>query len=246
MLRRHQASAHAAVQAAQRRGGEHALGRAADAHDGVDVGAADRGRDAGREVAVADQLDARAGGADVGDQLLVPRPIEDDDHQILDVAAEAPGDRLQVRLHRRVEVDGVPRRRPDDDLLHVAVGRVQQAALVRRGQHGDGAGRAGGAEVGALERIDGDVDLEVVGATAPDLLADEQHRRLVALALADDDRAAHGQRVHRLAHRLDGDVVGVLAFALPHRARRSDRGVLGRRAGTSRDSASNGSSTPLT
>ena len=101
------------------------------------------------------------GGADVGDQLLVPLAIEHDDDEVVDVAAEALGDRLQVRLDRRVEVDDVARRRPDDDLLHVAVGRVQQAALVRRRQHGDGARRAGGAEVGALERIDGDVDLEV-------------------------------------------------------------------------------------
>ena len=36
----------------------------------------------------------------------------------------------------------------------------------------------------------------------PDLLADEQHRRLVALALADDDRAVHLDLVHRGAHRL--------------------------------------------
>ena len=50
-------------------------------------------------------------------------------------------------------------RRADDELLHVEVGRVQQAAVLRRGEHGDGVGRAGRAEVGAFERIDGDVDL---------------------------------------------------------------------------------------
>ena len=91
----------------------------------------------------------------------------------------------------RVEVDRALRRRPDDDLLHVAVGRVQEAALVGGGEHGDRVRLAGRAEVGALERIDGDVDLGIVGHLPPDLLADEQHRRLVALALADDDRAAH-------------------------------------------------------
>ena len=40
--------------------------------------AADRRREAGGEVAVADQLDARPHLADVGDKLLVTRPIEDD------------------------------------------------------------------------------------------------------------------------------------------------------------------------
>ena len=220
-------AAHAAVQAAQGRGGEHALGRAADAHHGVHVGAAHRGGDAGGQVAVADQPDARPGGADVGDQLLVPLAIEHDDDEVLDVTAEAPGDRLQVRLHRRVEVDDVARRRSDDDLVHVAVGRVQQTALVRRRQHGDGARRTRGAEIGALERIDRDVDLEVLVTPAAHVLADEQHRRLVALALADHHRAAHGQRVHGLAHRLHGDVVGVLALPLPHGARRLDGCELG-------------------
>ena len=80
---------HAAVEAAERRRGEHALGRAADAHDGVHVRAAHGGRDAGREVAVADQLDARAGLADVVDQLLVPRPVEHDDDQVLRRAVRA-------------------------------------------------------------------------------------------------------------------------------------------------------------
>src|SRR5437867_2970731 len=62
--------------------------------------------------------------------------------------------------------------------------------------------------------------------TPPDLLPDVEHRRLVALTLADHHRAAHGQAVHRLPHRLDGDVVGEAAVALPHRARRVDRRLL--------------------
>src|SRR5207247_5671534 len=202
----HEAGEHAAVEATERGGGEHALGGAADPHHGVDVGAAHGGRDAGREVTVADQLDACAGLADVGDQLLVARAVEDDDDQVLDVAPERAGDRFQVRLDRRVDVDRPLGRRPDDDLLHVAVGRVQEAALVGGGEDGDRVVGAGGAEVRPLERIDGDVDLHVIGAAAPDLLADEEHGRLVALAFADDDRAAHGDRIHLLAHRLGRDL----------------------------------------
>ena len=64
-----------------------------------------RGGDARREVAVGDQPDARAGAADVLDQLLVARAIEDDDDEVLDLAVEALGDRLQVLLDGRVEVD---------------------------------------------------------------------------------------------------------------------------------------------
>src|SRR5205823_4630887 len=76
--------------------------------------------------------------------------------------------------------------------------------------------RPSGAEVRPLERVDRDVDREIVGTAAPDLLTDEEHGRLVALALADDDRAPHGDRVHLLAHRLGRHLVGVPAVALPH------------------------------
>ena len=53
----------------------------------------DRGGDAGRQIAVTDQSDARARGADLFDELLVPWPVEDDDHEILD----APSERLRDR-----------------------------------------------------------------------------------------------------------------------------------------------------
>ena len=49
--------------------------------------------------------------------------------------------------------------RADRDLLHVRVGRVEQLALARPWRSRDGVGRAGGAQVRALERIDRDVDL---------------------------------------------------------------------------------------
>ena len=49
-----------------------------------------------------------------------------------------------------------------------------------------------------------------------DLLADVEHRRLVALAFADDDCAVDGDGVHGVPHGLDGDVVGVFAVALAH------------------------------
>ncbi len=64
-----------------------------------------RGRDAGREVAVPDEPDPRPRLADVGDQPLVARSVEDDDHQVVDLAVEAAGDRLEVVLHRGVDVD---------------------------------------------------------------------------------------------------------------------------------------------
>ena len=60
-----------------------------------------------------------------------------------------------------------------------------------------------------------------------DLLADVQHRRLVALALADHDRAVNRQLVERGAHRFDRGGVGGLLVAAPDQLGRGDRRGLG-------------------
>ena len=63
----------------------------------------------------------------------------------------------------------------------------------------------------------------VVAASAiADLLADVEHGRLVALALADDDGAADLRLLHGAAHRLDGGVVGAVAVATSHEPRSGD------------------------
>ena len=59
-----------------------------------------------------------------------------------------------------------------------------------------------------------------------DFLADVQHRRLVALTLADDDRAVDRDRVELLAHGLDRGLVGQVPIALPHRVGAGDRRLL--------------------
>ena len=85
--------------------------------------------------------------------------------QILHLAVEPLRDRFQVVCHRRVEVDRALARRADDDLLHVEVGRMQQAAVLARGQHGDRVRLARGAEIGALERVDGDIHRGVLSGS---------------------------------------------------------------------------------
>ena len=44
--------------------------------------------------------------ADVGDELLVARPVEHDHHEVVDAALEPARDGLQVVLHRGVQVHG--------------------------------------------------------------------------------------------------------------------------------------------
>ena len=104
------------------------------------------------------------GLAHLPDEPLVAGPVEDDHGQVLDVLAERVGHRAQVGGDRPGQVHGAARVRADRDLLHVGVGRAQQGPLGPHGDDADGVGRAGGAEPGALERVDGDLDLQRAGA----------------------------------------------------------------------------------
>src|SRR5688500_1202990 len=219
------------VEAAHRRRGEHAFGGAAGPHYRVDTGADDRRRNAGGQVAVANQPDTRARGSDLFNQLLVARPVEDADHQVADAASERLRNRTQVEADGCVQIDDLAGARAHDQLLHVYVGRVQEAAPFRGGQHGKRVGRAGRAQVRAFEWIDRDVHLRV-GAAVPfvvreaNLLADEQHRRLVALAFADDDGAVDRDGVHLAAHRFNSNLVRLVPIALSHRLGARDRRLL--------------------
>src|SRR5438105_4720393 len=94
-------------------GCEDAFGRAADAHQRVYVRSGDRRRYSSREVAVADETDARARFAHVLYELPVARAVEDDDGEVFDVAREAARDGLEVVFDRRVNGNRAGRRRPD-------------------------------------------------------------------------------------------------------------------------------------
>ena len=85
-------------------------------------------------------------------------------------------------------------------------------------------GKPVGHEVGPLDGIDGDVDLFTAAA---DFLADVEHRRLVALAFADDDAAGDLHLAERFAHLLDGSAVGGVALAAPHPTRCRERRAFG-------------------
>ena len=153
------------------------------------------------------------------------RPVAHDDHQVVDATLQASRDVFQIIGDRGVEVDRVLARGSDNNFLHVTIGCVQQSAFFRRGQHGNRARSARRAQVGAFERIDGDIDfwnLAAIGKLGADFLPDIEHRGLVALALANHDVAAHGDAIHGLAHGFGGDLVGQRAIALTHGSCGSD------------------------
>ena len=218
LVSRPQLPLHRAAQALDRGRGDHALGRSADAHEEVDARARLRRRDRRRDVAVADEVHARARVAQLGDQLVVAVALEDDDGEVVHVAVLRLGDTFEVLGRRRVDVDGVGGLGPDGDLVHVQRrAREEHRSALGDGDHGDRVRHAERRQARALERVDGDVDLGP-GAVA-DLLAVEEHRRLVLLALADDDDAAHRDRVEHEAHRVDRCLIGRDLVSAPDPAR---------------------------
>jgi hypothetical protein len=92
-------------------------------------------------------------------------------------------------------------------------------------QHGDGVVHALGSQGGAVDGVDRDVALGA-GAVA-DLLAVEEHRGVVLLALADHDHAAHLDGRDHLPHRVDGDAVGAVLVAAADPAGGGERRGLG-------------------
>src|SRR5262249_41654506 len=82
--------------------------------------------------------------------------------------------------------------------------------------HRDGVAAPGGADCGAFQRIEGDVDLGRRAVAAAHLLADVEHGGFVALTFADGHGAADANRVEGLAHGVDGGLIAGLLVAAAH------------------------------
>ncbi len=222
---RPQLSLHRAAEALDRGGGDDAFRRPADAHEEIDAGTRLSGCDGRRDVAVADEVHARSGLAKLGDEVVVAVALEDDDREIVDGAVLRLGDALEVLGRRHVDVDRVGCLGADGDLVHVQRGTGEEhRPALRDGDDRDRVRHAERREPRSLERVDRDVDLG--SRTVADLLAVEQHRRLVLLALADDDDAAHGDRVEHEAHGVDRCLIRRDLVPAPDPARRERCGRL--------------------
>src|SRR2546428_11769748 len=117
-----QPAEHVTIQAADGSSRDDAFRCSARAHNRMHAGTNDSSGDARRKIAIADQLDARARGANIGNQLLVTGTVEHNDDEIFDVALQPLGNVLQVVRHRRIHLYGTLTRWADDNLFHVAVG----------------------------------------------------------------------------------------------------------------------------
>src|SRR3954447_6591417 len=203
-----------ATDALDRAGRDDALRRAADAEQQIDAGVVARGHDGAGHVTVADELDPGTCIPDLLHQVAVPGSVEHHDGHVFDRAVLGFGDRLDVVLDRRFDVDVVGSVRPGDELLHVEDGgRVIHRAAIRHRHDGDRVVHALGGQRGAVDRVDGDVAVGPVAVA--DLLAVVEHRRFVLLALTDDDDAVHRHGGDELAHGVGSGCVGAVLVAPP-------------------------------
>ena len=137
-LRKVQPALHLAADRAQRGRREHALGRAADAEIDVDAAVGPRGRDHAGDVAVADQPDAGARLAHlaISSWWRGRSRISTTSSPISTPLALASSARFSLR--RGVDVDhALGQAAADRDLVHVGVGRVEEAALAGHREAGD-------------------------------------------------------------------------------------------------------------
>src|SRR5579875_3151116 len=207
-------------QTLERRSRQHAFRGPPDPHRDVDPRPLDGGRDRRVDVAVGDELDPSPGAANLGDQVLVPRPVEDHDGYVVDRSLEGVGDGLEVVLDRSIQVDERRGFRPDRQLAHIGIRGMKETASLGDRHHGDRVGETVGDQIRPLDGVDGDVDLDP-SATEP--LADVEHRGFVAFTFTDDDPARDLHIVERFAHLLDGGSVGDIALTAPHPTRGGQR-----------------------
>ncbi len=113
---------------------------------------------AGRQIAIANQANARAHGTNFADQFLVAIAIEDHHNQVFDVAVEPLRDGLEVVGDRCIKIHRTLAGRSDDNLFHVQIRSVQQSAALAGGENGDGIRCPRRAKIRAFKWIDGDID----------------------------------------------------------------------------------------
>ena len=137
--------------------------------------------------------------------------FEHADRHAVQAAALGLGKDANAFGRRHVQIDQPFRiARPDGQLVHVDIRCVQHRMTRPHRNDRQRVRHCLGGQRGAFQRIQRDVHLDALAR--PDFLADEQHRRLVALALADNDGPIDRQAVDAMRQELnrlpiDGTVV---------------------------------------
>ena len=232
----HQPALELTPDAFQGRAGKHALGRAAGTDVQVYAGlGVSRIHDPGN-VTVGDQINTSTDFAQACDDFGMAGAVQHADGDFGGLDALGLGQRTDVVGWTLVQVDHAGRiARTAGNLVHIGVGRIQHGALGRPGHHRQRVGHGFGCQCGALQRVQRNVDLMFTALA--DFFADIEHRRFVALALADHDLAVNIEIVQRRTHGVDRSLIGFLFVAPAYEFPCGDGGGLGHTDGVQHQAA---------
>ena len=141
----------------------------------------------------------------------MPVTIQRADHQIANLAFLGARQFAEIFLRLRIQIHNAFRQaRPDCELVHVNIGRMQKAALFRECHSRNRIRPALGGDGGTLQRVNGDIHFRPAAGLGvkPDFFADIEHRRLIHLTFADHHRAGDGDGIKGLAHGFHRGAIG--------------------------------------
>lgn len=158
-------------------------------------------------VAIHDELDARASCSYVGSELIVARPIEDAYGEIGDPFTLRASDAFQGDPDRVGDVHHVGCIRAYHQLVHVE----HRTGIEHRTTFGHcddryGVRHAFRRQRGAIDWIDRNIDFRA--RAIADTFTVEQHGGVVLFPLTDDDHTIHRDGADELAHRVDCSTIG--------------------------------------
>ena len=143
--------------------------------------------------------------------------VEGHDANVTRLAVEDVHGLFNVVGHATVERHVVRKGGASSEFVHVAVGSVEQGPTGGCCQHGDGIWKVVGAVVGALKRVNGDVDLWRAGLThhRAEFFANVQHRGIVSFTFADGNSSVKRHGVEGAPHGFNRSIVSSVFVALP-------------------------------
>lgn len=212
-----------AAKGPKRRRRDDALGSGADAHQAMGARTSKPTGNGGLDVPITNGFDPGACGTDLGDQVLVPGPIHDNDDQLTwgqTKGLTKYGDVFSCRLANIHLALGSRRRR---QFFHVEIWSVEESTPVGCGQHRHRTILVVSTQVGAFAGVYSEINART--GTAAHFLTDIKHGGFVPLPFTNDDTALHLDLPHPLAHRLDSRSISLVFLAQAGQMGRGNGGL---------------------
>ena len=195
----------------------------ADPDRRIDPASRQGGHHRAGEIAFLQRPDAGAGPRHLGDELLVARPLEDGDGEVLHPDVSGKRDSSQVVDHRIVQVDRAPSPRTGDELLDLrGGGHVGKSARLDRDQQRDRVDVPARDLARALDRVHAQVDL------APSTSDHKAMREMRLVARAQDHGGGQPRLLERGAHGVPGGIAHAVRVSFAEEPGARKRRGLGR------------------